>query len=245
MSERESSSEINRRALLTIAAVGGLAAAVGADLFAGPSAQAASLNGRLTAAELTSVPASGGSTVSLGIATASAWSSLVAACRAATGVTMVVTAPHGGYRDLAAQQYMYENPQGPVPIAPPGSSSHGMGTAVDIYNRQYSWLQANAARFGFIQTYSNEPWHWQYTGATSVPDLEEIMALKGALELYTADARGWILVGPGVYYPIGDADGVSGQEKIDVLVSAGIPSTRVSTRQFDVIDIIFKRGSIR
>lgn len=88
---------------------------------------------------------------------------------------MVITSPDGGYRDLVQQQYRYDHPEGPVSIAPPGSSTHGFGTAVDIWNRQYTWLVAHADEYDFKQTFSSEPWHWQYTGSTSTigPETED------------------------------------------------------------------------
>lgn len=53
------------------------------------------------------------------------------------------------------------------PVAEPGYSNHEGGVAVDIStkrgtNAQYVWLRANAHRFGFRQTISSEPWHWEY-----------------------------------------------------------------------------------
>lgn len=63
-------------------------------------------------------------------------------------------------------------------VAPPGYSNHMFGTAVDFYpsnwrfadTPQYKWLQDNAAKFNFDETYSEfnkmqmpwEAWHWNY-----------------------------------------------------------------------------------
>jgi LAS superfamily LD-carboxypeptidase LdcB len=65
----------------------------------------------------------------------------------------------------------------------PGTSRHHWGTDLDINSvepeyfeteqgaREYAWLQANAAQFGFFQPYTknpdrpgyaDEPWHWSY-----------------------------------------------------------------------------------
>lgn len=104
-------------------------------------------------------------------ACASAWLSMVAACERDLRFKMVVTSPDGGYRDLAMQQALIDDPQGPVPIAGLGRSSHGWGTAIDIWYRDMAWMNANAARFGFSQTWSNEPWHWQWNG-TPAADYE-------------------------------------------------------------------------
>ncbi len=50
-------------------------------------------------------------------------------------------------------------------VAPPGRSQHQTGKAVDISmgkgsGRVHEWLRQNAAKFGFTQSYSWEPWHW-------------------------------------------------------------------------------------
>ena len=63
-------------------------------------------------------------------------------------------------------------------VAPPGYSEHMLGTAIDFYpsnwrfadTPQHKWLQDNAERFGFKNTYSEfnllkmpwEAWHWNY-----------------------------------------------------------------------------------
>lgn len=70
--------------------------------------------------------------------------------------------------------------------APPGHSEHQLGTTIDFSlaprgrflkdtDPAYHWLVENAARFGFVQTYTAEnvdktgyivePWHWRYFGA--------------------------------------------------------------------------------
>jgi len=62
-------------------------------------------------------------------------------------------------------------------VAPPGSSNHGSGIALDLNTggypsypgnalvaggRNYEWLAKNAHRFGFIRGVSSEAWHWEY-----------------------------------------------------------------------------------
>lgn len=59
------------------------------------------------------------------------------------------------------------------PTAPPGSSMHERGLAIDFtYNGDgikshdnpgYRWLAANAARFG-LKNLASEPWHWSVNG---------------------------------------------------------------------------------
>lgn len=121
-----------------------------------------SANGRLTPAELTYV----GNGQYLSNGTAQAFFRMSAAVKADTGVSLTVS-DGGGYRDLAAQQYLINHPQGPVPIAPLGYSTHGDGRAVDIrdFASLYVWLRKRAGTFGFYQQFDSEPWHWRFTGA--------------------------------------------------------------------------------
>ena len=57
-------------------------------------------------------------------------------------------------------------------VAPPGRSQHQTGKAVDISmgkgsGRVHEWLRQNAAKFGFTQSYSWEPWHWFHRASRS------------------------------------------------------------------------------
>ncbi len=93
----------------------------------------------------------------------------------------------GGYRDPSAQialrrancgssdYAIYEAPSSACspPTAPPGTSNHEQGTAIDFtcngggtLSRSspcFSWLTANAAGYGFYNLPS-EPWHWSNDG---------------------------------------------------------------------------------
>jgi LAS superfamily LD-carboxypeptidase LdcB len=92
----------------------------------------------------------------------------------------------GGYRDPAEQvavrrancgtsdYAIYEAPASACspPTAPPGTSQHEQGLAVDITcgggtisrgSACFNWLQANAAGYGFYNLPA-EPWHWSTTG---------------------------------------------------------------------------------
>jgi zinc D-Ala-D-Ala carboxypeptidase len=76
------------------------------------------------------------------------------------------------YRSLGEQQSVYA--QRPGFAAVPGTSNHGLGTALDfcggVQNQgslQFNWLRANSLRFGWFHpswAYSSpfEPWHWEY-----------------------------------------------------------------------------------
>ena len=92
----------------------------------------------------------------------------------------------GGYRNPAAQiavrrnncgssnYAIYQAPSSSCrpPTAPPGTSQHERGLAIDFseggrtLNRSsagFAWLKANAANYGFYNLPS-EPWHWSTTG---------------------------------------------------------------------------------
>ena len=62
-------------------------------------------------------------------------------------------------------------------VAPPGSSNHGSGIALDLNTggfprypgepltaggKVYEWLAKNGHRYGFIRGVSSEAWHWEY-----------------------------------------------------------------------------------
>ena len=64
--------------------------------------------------------------------------------------------------------------------SPPGYSEHHTGRALDLvpsearfaHTKTYAWLKKNATRFGFRETYPDDPssplpwesWHWYYQG---------------------------------------------------------------------------------
>jgi murein DD-endopeptidase MepM/ murein hydrolase activator NlpD len=107
---------------------------------------------------------------------------------AAQGVNIV---PVSGYRSTADQQILWNQQvarQGSEEAAakisaPPGYSEHETGTTLDLGDgtsglnqgfastNTYRWLKANAAKYGFKQSYDgtagigagNEPWHWKYS----------------------------------------------------------------------------------
>lgn len=76
------------------------------------------------------------------------------------GVTLVVTS---GFRSDAEQAILYARHPDPKWVAPPGKSLHRLGTELDLGPKPaYPWLARNARRFGFVQRYSWEPWHFGY-----------------------------------------------------------------------------------
>lgn len=120
---------------------------------------------------------------------ARAWEAMAVAARA-DGIPAPLLLPVSGYRNGTLQRQLWEralrryngDPQiARQWVAPPGSSAHESGRAIDFYlgtsndshnvatQRQtqvYAWLAANAKRFGFYP-YSQEPWHWEYNPPAS------------------------------------------------------------------------------
>jgi hypothetical protein len=76
---------------------------------------------------------------------------------------------NSGFRTMDEQRYFYNCYQtgrcnnGNL-AARPGYSNHQNGRAIDVSNSGSSWMQNNAARFGFRRTVSGEPWHFEYFG---------------------------------------------------------------------------------
>ena len=80
------------------------------------------------------------------------------------------------YRSYGAQVDVYARK--PDLAAVPGTSNHGLGVAVDLCGgiesfgtEAYTWMQANAPRYGFLHPAwaepggsRPEPWHWEYVG---------------------------------------------------------------------------------
>lgn len=88
---------------------------------------------------------------------AAAFDRMAAAARAA-GVTLVVVS---GFRSDAEQAALFAAKPDPRWVAPPGRSLHRCATELDLGPASaYGWLAANAPRFGFVQRYGWEPWHF-------------------------------------------------------------------------------------
>ncbi|HEU5252207.1 MAG TPA: transglycosylase SLT domain-containing protein [Solirubrobacterales bacterium] len=91
---------------------------------------------------------------------AAAYDEMAAAARAAGLVLMVVS----GFRSDAEQAELFAAHPDPTWVAPPGQSLHRCATELDLGpSSAYGWLAANAARFGFVQRYSWEAWHYGWT----------------------------------------------------------------------------------
>ncbi|MBS1864182.1 MAG: transglycosylase SLT domain-containing protein [Actinobacteria bacterium] len=90
---------------------------------------------------------------------AAAYDQMVAAA-AADGITLIVVS---GFRSDAEQAELFAAHPDPKWVAPPGTSLHRCATELDLGPESaYGWIDANGARFGFVQRYSWEAWHMGY-----------------------------------------------------------------------------------
>ncbi|MBO9532225.1 MAG: transglycosylase SLT domain-containing protein [Solirubrobacteraceae bacterium] len=70
------------------------------------------------------------------------------------------------FRSDAEQAALFAAHPDPKWVAPPGKSLHRLGTELDLGpSSAYGWLAANAKRFGFLQRYSWEAWHYGFVGS--------------------------------------------------------------------------------
>jgi cell wall-associated NlpC family hydrolase len=102
---------------------------------------------------------------------AASYASMSAAFASTFGSPLCIT---DSYRSLASQVSAYARK--PALAAYPGTSNHGWALAVDLCgginvagSPQWTWMTANAGRFGFVQpdwarpgAEKPEPWHWEY-----------------------------------------------------------------------------------
>ncbi|HEU4393115.1 MAG TPA: transglycosylase SLT domain-containing protein [Solirubrobacterales bacterium] len=76
------------------------------------------------------------------------------------GIDLVVVS---GFRSDAEQAALFAAHPDPRWVAPPGQSLHRCATELDLGSEAaYTWLAANAGRFGFVQRYSWEAWHYGF-----------------------------------------------------------------------------------
>jgi hypothetical protein len=86
----------------------------------------------------------------------------MAAAAAEAGVMLVVSS---GFRSDAEQARLFAANPDPRWVAPPGHSLHRCATELDLGPESaYGWLATNAPRFGFVQRYSWEQWHYGFDG---------------------------------------------------------------------------------
>lgn len=84
----------------------------------------------------------------------------MAAAATRDGLALVV---NSGFRSDAEQAALFAAHPDPTWVAPPGRSLHRCATELDLGpETAYGWLAANAIRFGFVQRYAWEAWHYGY-----------------------------------------------------------------------------------
>ena len=86
-----------------------------------------------------------------------------------TGITFRITDAYRDYGEqvkCAATKGIYG--QGGK-CARPGHSNHGLGCAVDIGDKEWSWMAKNGPSFGF-NTIPKEPWHWEIKPSKISPE---------------------------------------------------------------------------
>jgi hypothetical protein len=84
----------------------------------------------------------------------------MAAAASHAGLTLVV---NSGFRSDAEQAALFAAHPDPTWVAPPGKSLHRCATELDLGpETAYGWLAENASRFGFVQRYSWEAWHYGF-----------------------------------------------------------------------------------
>ena len=108
---------------------------------------------------------------------AAAYDQMAAAARA-DGLTLIVVS---GFRSDAEQAELFAAHPDPTWVAPPGHSLHRCATELDLGpSSAYGWLAANASRFGFVQRYSWEAWHYGYdAGPAPCSPAAEAVATSG------------------------------------------------------------------
>lgn len=102
----------------------------------------------------------------------------MSAAAAADGITLIVVS---GFRSDAEQAELFAAHPDPKWVAPPGRSLHRCATELDLGPESaYGWLAANAGRFGFLQRYSWEAWHFGFTaGPTPCSDAGDAVTGPG------------------------------------------------------------------
>jgi len=84
----------------------------------------------------------------------------MAASAGRAGFVLIV---NSAFRSDAEQAALFAAHPDPTWVAPPGHSLHRCATELDLGpEAAYGWLAANAGRFGFVQRYSWEPWHFGF-----------------------------------------------------------------------------------
>jgi len=67
---------------------------------------------------------------------------------------------YGDVRWWKGKRYVRTSGLGMAAI--PGTSTHGIGLAIDFAYQQRTWLRVHGAAYGWVNTIRSEPWHWEY-----------------------------------------------------------------------------------
>jgi hypothetical protein len=108
----------------------------------------------------------------------------MAAAAQADGLALIVVS---GFRSDAEQAELFAAHPDPTWVAPPGHSLHRCATELDLGpSSAYGWLAANANRFGFVQRYSWEAWHYGFdAGPAPCSPAGEAVASRGGATVAT------------------------------------------------------------
>lgn|GEM_PF-4794390 len=139
---------------------------------------------------------------------AGSYRAMATAFKAARGKTLTMAE---AYRDRARQEYLYDGWINRKPgfklAAPPGTSIHGLGRAVDFSagvesygTAEKNWMNANAPRWGWQPKGDGfdprEAWHFEYDGSWTDPNQSN----AGEDDLYkiikAAETDNVFIVGP-------------------------------------------------
>jgi Transglycosylase SLT domain/D-alanyl-D-alanine carboxypeptidase len=118
---------------------------------------------------------------------AAAYDRMAAAARG-DGIVLTVVS---GFRSDAEQAELFAAHPDPTWVAPPGQSLHRCATELDLGpSSAYGWLAANAGRFGFVQRYSWEAWHFGFQAgpAPCSPEGEAVTASGGGTPSFASSS---------------------------------------------------------
>lgn len=105
------------------------------------------------------------------------------------GIDLVVVS---GFRSDAEQAVLFARHPDPRWVAPPGRSRHRDATELDlgVGGPAWAWLARNAGRFGFVQRYSWEPWHYGFLAGCDRAAESAAAASAGSVGAGPADGGG-------------------------------------------------------
>jgi hypothetical protein len=149
-------------------------------------------NGRIPRSELVRIHHPRGIPVFLRDDAAVAWEDMRRESVQRLSVNLYPLGPASAYRSLEQQQFFWNLFQrGGNPAAPPGSSNHGWGVAVDVGDpdaatsqRQWSAVRRIGLRYGWSWDEGSrvgEPWHFRYVGGYKPDPLRWLTARERSM----------------------------------------------------------------